>query len=307
MDINISTKVLENIIGKLDRFGIARLIKTGQVLEGRVIDVKKDTLIVDFGKGPVLAKSHVPLKRGDFIKAVIKDVKGDILILKLIEKKEGVIKKDVEKEILKNFPGVEEKEIKVIKSIIKHNIPVNKNSVKDIKLIVKGEEELKKVLSELSHAKDKTEREVIKERVRSLIRDLSGGYLIERRDDYELILIFPYINEEMELFFQRIRLRYKKKREQDQEKKDKIEFSLNMSKIGPIKVDLSINKKVIDATIFTSGEDIKEFVEKNIERLRSSLKDIDFLLRNVVYKILDKSNKIDNSYKKIVKGIDIKI
>ncbi len=307
MDINISTKVLENIIGKLDRFGIARLIKTGQVLEGRVIDVKKDALIVNFGKGPVLAKSQVALKRGDFIKAVIKDIKGDILILKLIEKREGVIKKNVESEILKNFPEVEEKEIKIIKSIIKHNIPVNKNSVKDIKFIVKGEEELKKVLSELSHAKDKTEKEVIKERVKSLIRDLSGGYLIERRDDYELILIFPYINEKMELLFQKIRLRYKKKREQDQGKGDKIEFSLNMSKIGPIKVDLSIYKKTIDATIFTSGEDVKEFVKKNIGRLRSSLEDIDFLLRNVIYKILDKSNKVDSSYKKIIKGIDIKI
>ncbi len=308
MDINISSKLLENIIGKIDRFGLAKLIKTGQVLRGRVLAVKGETLIVDFGKGPVAAKTNVPLKKGDFIKVVIKDVKGDTLILKLLDKKEGIMEKDIEGEIIKNFPKMNKEEAKIAKSFIKHNIPINKKNIDTLREVVNREEELKELLEKLPNIKEEGERKAAREKTKAILKGLSEGYLIERKEESEFIFIFPYINEKMDLVFQRIRLKYKKNKEKklDEEEHKYIEFSLNMSKIGPIKIAMDFDKKRVDAKISTTKKDINKYIEENIDLLKEGLEKIGLILREIDFGILD-INQDKSGYKKIIKGIDIKI
>ncbi len=308
MDINISSKLLENIIGKIDRFGLAKLIKTGQVLRGRVLAVKGNALIVDFGKGAVAAKTNVPLKKGDLIKVVIKDVKGDTLILKLLDKKEGIVEKDIEKEIIKNFPKMNKEEAKIAKSFIKHNIPINKKNIESLRDIIEKEEKLKGLLEELSQKKEEGSLKTTRDKIKTILRELSEGYLIEKREDNEFIFVFPYINEKMELTFQKIRLKYKKNKGKkvSEEEHKYIEFSLNMSKIGPIKVAMNFDKKKIDAEIATTKENINKYIEENIDLLKKGLEKIGLTLRGIDFGILD-IKQTDPGYKKIIKGIDIKI
>ncbi len=309
MDINISSKLLENIIGKVDRFGLAKLIKTGQILTGRVLAAKEGALIVDFGKGPVMAKTHIPLKKGDLIKVVIKEIKRDTLILKLLEREEGIIEKDIEKEIIKNFPKISKEEVKLAKSLIKHNIPINKKNIDTLREVVDREGKLKELLEKLPNIKEESERKVAREKAKAILKGLSEGYLIERKEESEFIFIFPYINEKIELTFQKVRLKYKKnKGKKDNSENDEkyIEFSLNMSKIGPIKISMKFEKNHVDTDISTTKKDLNKYIERNITLLKEGFEKINLILRSISFNVLDIKKDVE-SYKKIIKGIDIKI
>ncbi len=309
MEINISSKLLENLIGKVDRFGLAKLIKTGKILEGKVLSVKGDTLIVNFGKVPVLAKTQVRLQEGDYIRAVIKDVKNNTLILKLIDREKEVIEKDLEKEIIKNFPTTDKEIVKTAKSFIKQNIPINKKNITELKFIIDKEDELKKSLEELHSIKDDKTKTEIKDKIKATLRDLSQGYLIEKKDSYELIFIFPYINDKKELLFQKLMVRYRKNKKQGDKEEEKVEFSLNLSKLGPVKIDMNFRKNMVDTKFATTKEEVNNFIASHIEDLKEGFDRIKLILSNVHFSILkkEKIKEIDKIEGKIIKGIDIKI
>ncbi len=311
MEINISSKLLENIIGKIDTFGLAKLIKTGQTLEGRVLSIKGDTLIVDFGKGPVVAKTQLKLQKGDLIRVVVKDIKDDTLILRLIERREGIVEKNIEREIANQFPHLTKEEVETVKSFIKHNIPLTQKNIENVREIIEKEKVFKELLEKLSVEKNEEIKTSLRQKLKDILKDLSRGYLIEKKEGYELTFIFPYINEKRELIFQRIVIKYKKKKgsKKSYGKEEKIRFSLSLSKLGPLKVDMSFEGKNIDTHIFTSSQKINSYIDQNIEDLKEGLFHIGFLLRKISFDLLkmEDMEDIDRDYKKIVKGIDIKI
>jgi len=306
MNINISAKLLENIVGKVDKFGLARILKTGQTLNGKVIDVKGNSLIIDFGKGPVLAKTKVKLQRGDIIRAIIKEVQKDTLILKLIEKKESNPLNQPNQSI-----KTENKEKHIPGSLQSQAIIMDKKNIEELRYIINKEETLKNLLKKDVETEDKALQKALKIEIKKILQELSRGFLIERKDIYELIFVFPYINEDKELLFQKIIAKFNKKRKKEENKdKKSITFSLNMSKIGPIKIDMDFINKNIYGKIYTRDEEINEYINKHINILEKKLKNINFTLKKMDLGILDKSEilrEFNNAYKKILMGIDIKI